>query len=198
MKIKLATLLMSLLVSINSWAQKHELEKSFSSNVKVREGVVLDIENKKGDIEIITWERNEISVEAEVKVSAKDESVVQEILDEIRVEIESSEQFVNVETEMDYSGLNKLVTNVHVDIVVKMPVYTNLEIENDFGDVYIEKVAGDLDVELAYGNLRVDKAEGESNEIDISFGKVFVGQISTLDIETTHATSVDISEVDVL
>jgi hypothetical protein len=187
-----------LLIASGSFAQDKELKKAVSKSFDVKKGVVLDVENKKGDVEIIVWERNEISIDVDVSVMSNKPGKTEEIIDEIEIDIAGGGDLISVETDLDFSQYGNIDIKVDVDVKIKAPAYTNLEIENKFGDVYIGEHEGNIDLEVAYGNIRLDNAKGESNEIDIAFGKVFIGKLAKLDLEATNATTIDIDEVEVL
>jgi hypothetical protein len=82
---------------------------------------------------------------------------------------------------------------MRIEFEIYIPAYSNLTIENKFGDIYLDEMFGELSVDLSYGNLRANNLSNNSS-VSVSFGEARIktfdrGRVelkaSTMDIEKT-------------
>ncbi|MBI9034797.1 MAG: hypothetical protein JEZ03_10045 [Bacteroidales bacterium] len=172
-----------------------ELRKIIKKEFNVQADAKLDIENKRGSIECITWEKDVVEIEVTISVRTNDENKAKEALDKINVDFDASPNFISAETEIELSDFKSVQLKYNIDFVVKMPAYLNLELENRFGDIYINKTEGKLKIDLAHGDLRL--TEAIHGDMDLKFGKASIGKMEKLDLEL-HYMNIDIDQIDYL
>ncbi len=170
-----------------------ELRKTIKKEFKVQDNAKLEIENQRGSIECTTWDKDMVEIEVTIRVRGKDEAKVKEALDNIHVQFDASPTLISAETELGFSDFKSVQLKYNVDFVVKMPEDIDLEFENRFGDIYINKTSGDLDIELVHGDLRL--GEAQRADMELKFGKASIGKIEKLDMDL-HYMRLDIDEVD--
>jgi hypothetical protein len=128
------------------------------------------LENKFGQIHCNNWDKNMVSIEIRITVTASSQESANKSLG--LVDIVSSGNSTQVEArtvfgQEGFSGNSK----INVDYTVNMPVTVNLNLTNKFGDVFLNDLSGKGNLTIAYGNMEVNKLLNTDNVIDIKFGK---------------------------
>ena len=130
--------------------------------------VILD--NKFGQIHCNNWDKNLVTVEVRITVTASSQESANKLLDLVDITCNGSLSQVEVRTvfgKEGFSGNNK----INVDYVVNMPATVNLNVTNKFGDVFLNELSGKGNLTVAYGNIEANKLLNTDNVIDIRFGK---------------------------
>jgi len=125
-----------------------------------REGKV-QLENVNGDVRIVTWDREEIKVDA-IKSATK-----QEHLEEVKIEVDAKSDRIRVNTKYPDSKLRRNKDNsVSVEYVLTVPKQSRLERINTVnGGVEIEMAGGDVKASSVNGNVT---AVGLAGQVELS------------------------------
>jgi hypothetical protein len=162
-------ILMILLVP-KVWARE-EYTKIINKEYPVNPDAQLVLDNRFGTIHCNNWDKNVISVEVRITVTASSEETAKKLLDMVTISASGSASLVEVKTSIAEGGF-KGRTKVNIDYNVNMPVTISLDLTNKFGDVFINEVGGKVKLNLAYGNMEVNKLANSDNLLDIKFSKV--------------------------
>jgi len=209
-----------------------EKRKSINKSYKVSATTNVKLSNSFGKMHVDTWDKNEVKVDIEIIARAATDERAQDLLDDIKIEIEDGNPASNLSFSTSIgnnSGKNK---SFEINYNVSMPQANSLDLKNSFGDTFVDDLSGNADIDVQYGNLKAGKLTGNNDvrlsfgsgysEIDamdkgdlkISYSKLGVDNIGTLDVnssfstfETEKAVSIDlqakygevnIGEIDVL
>lgn len=158
------------------------IRKTFQFN----EGQILGISNRYGDVNINTWTKNYAQVVITITARSNDPHRAQDRLDEVEIRERRSSSKIQLDTEI-LSKTFSLLRQQGIEVVyeVSLPAQYPLEIENRFGDVYLDNRQGNVDIDIKNGNLIAKELSGKDNRITLQFGQV--------DLTTFNAGSVDIS-----
>ena len=211
-------LLIFLLLGLSMTIQAAEplLKKEFTREVHksfdVSPGVELGVQNKYGDINITTWDKNRIEIDVLIKVNSSNSEKAEKFLNEIVIDFESSSSKVIAKTlypDQENSswwsgwfGNNKnLDYEVHYTIHAPKQMSTSLvnkygnisqtsidgnsNIINKYGDIFNEDVSGELTLDLGYGKANIGNA-GSSN-IDIKYSSLKMVEVGDLHINTKYS-----------
>ncbi|MTI30437.1 hypothetical protein [Xanthovirga aplysinae] len=163
-----------------------EKEKRISKNYKVNKTTELKLSNKYGQVDVETWDKNEIDVEVVVKVKMRNEVRVQKILNKIEIEINENKDKISFETQLNGSINTSSSESFTIDYRIKMPKGNPLDLKNRFGDVFLDDFKGSLDLELAYGNLKARKLLGDKLSVDLSFGSGEVDELKSGNMDVRY------------
>lgn len=188
--------------------KKYEFEKSktFSKSYNVSQSDRLSIENKFGAVEIRAWNKQEIKVDVEIKVSAKTADWAKAVLNDIDVEDNKTgntvmfktlftEDFDKKENKPDgerrrdkYKNKNTSQT-MEVNYTVYMPVSNALDINNEFGAITLPDFKGEVNLTSKFGKLNTGNLSNVKN-ISVEFGKAILGNVpgGSLSIKYSTAT----------
>ncbi|MEN8202297.1 MAG: DUF4097 family beta strand repeat-containing protein [Bacteroidota bacterium] len=185
------SLLLSLLLiaAVNFSLSAQDAVKSYSESYNIKKGVTLTTETKYSDVELLTWEKNVVDILAEVEVDASSKSRAEEILDKVDVHISRSGNTIILETEME----NGWSRNARVDIkiTIKAPAYINLDMENSYGDLFIQEVSGLALLDLKYNNLKAGTLSRGNvkpyNMIELAYSDAEVDEAGWVQVELSYS-----------
>lgn len=195
-------LMLPALVLANNTPQKTEKRKTIEKSFKVNSDALIDLKNKFGDMDISTWDKNEVSLFVEVIVKGSNEKKVMSALEGIEVDIESSSSRVYAHTR--YSNLKKNWSNnlnFEVNYTVKIPKSSTLEAENDYGALLVGDLDGKAILDCDYGKLIAGNLNHPESSIEIDYTNnsevsFFAGRIIDADysdISVERAEKVDLN-----
>lgn len=158
---------------------KHTREKKISKTYKVAADATLKIDNSYGNIDLKTWNQNTISIEVIIKANGNDEQKVREKLDEINVEFQQNSSGVSARTVFAkqnsswigslFSGSNNV--NMEINYIVRAPATNDVDLSNDYGSIFLDKLAGNAKISCDYGRLDLGELRGESNHISFDYSR---------------------------
>ncbi|MFO7922414.1 MAG: DUF4097 family beta strand repeat-containing protein [Bacteroidales bacterium] len=159
---KKAIVLFLAVIHITMNAAGQEAEKTMEKLFPLTGKASLEIENRYGSIDIRNWDKDEISIEVQVKVTASKQETADRQLSYIEVNFSQQENAVSAVTEIDQrisrqrsgwfsSGDNG--QNISIDYTVYAPRETDLNITHRYGDIFINEATGHTFIDLRYGNL---------------------------------------------
>lgn len=166
LRCKHAVLIAALLMaSMSIQAASDEYSKNKQKEYEVDKETLLSVSNKYGDVNITNWENDRVSIDVTVTVDHSKEEKARELLDDILINFSREGNTITAETDFD-KGFNRSggifdfdsdTKEFSIDYTIKMPKYLNLELENKYGDVFINEVHGRADIAVKYGNLKAKK-----------------------------------------
>jgi len=174
-----------LLAATSVMAKVAPQTKEYSRDFQVTDNTKLMVENKFGQVNIQNWDKSAISIYVQVKVDNSNAERAKALLDAINVEFSQDGDIVKAITTFneEFSRANRKAfqmsnDELSIDYTIKMPKNVDVQIENKFGDIYINELNSHLAVELKYGNIKIDKlTRGDSeslNTIDVSYGNASI------------------------
>lgn len=190
-KFEMKSLLLSLLliVTVSFSLSAQDARKEYSESYDVTKGVTLNSDTKYSDVELITWDKSVVDILVVVKVDASSQSRAEEALRKIDVKISKSGNDIYLETEME-NGWSKNV-KATIDITIKAPAWINLDMENSYGDLFIQEVTGMVMLDLKYGNLKAGTLsrgnEKPYNEIDLAYSNGVVDEAGWVNLDISYS-----------
>ena len=157
------------------------INKSYPINAST----VLKVSNQFGEVHLEKWDKQELKVKIEIIVNGKTEDRAQKMLDKINVAI-SEGSTMSFNTEINGNMNSKNDESFKINYWINMPSTNKIDIENKFGDTYIDDWKGDAEIELGYGNLKTMGFEGFL-DLELSFGKGSVGALNNAEIEVKYS-----------
>ncbi|MGE0078269.1 MAG: hypothetical protein AB7S48_10455 [Bacteroidales bacterium] len=192
-----ATLAFLLMVSC-AFAAKGKLNKVYDREFNVNATTKLFIQNKYGQVNVENWDKNTISIHVEVKVDNASDDKAKIMLDAIDIEFSESNNVVSAITKFNedlmrsHKRLFSSISNdeMSIDYNIKMPKGNEVELNNKYGDIFINELSGKVLVNLKYGNIRVNKLDrGDAdglNTLVIGYGNATIGDVNWLKVEIKY------------
>ena len=184
-------LLSLLLIAAASFSLSAEdARKEYTKTFNVSKGINLSVDTKYSDIEVLTWDRNVLDVLIEVKVDAASKNRAEEILKGIDVSIQKTGNTISCVTEIQQKSWGK---NLKLDIryTIKLPAYLNVDINNKYGDLFIQEISGLVLLDLQYGNLKAGKFsrgnEKPHNKLDLAYSNGTIDQAGYVELDLAYS-----------
>ncbi len=126
----------------------------FEKTVSFDSGGRFRLDNVNGRIEIETWEKPEVRIEAEESASN------QSLLDRVRIAVRGEGSRVEVHTETPHGGWFLGGGSTKVDYRVRVPKPAHVEVKTVNGLVRVDGVTGSVRAETVNGAVRIEEASG--------------------------------------
>ncbi len=173
-KIYVLVLLFFFLASLASVSAKDDYTKTINKQFTVKNGDKLIVDNRFGKVHCNNWDKDEVSLQVNITVSAHNEEEAGRYFNRINIDISQSGGVINAKTTLSDRNSSG---DFSIDYEINMPSYLDLNIMNKFGDIFVNEIAGKSSFDLAYGNLDVNKLLNSDNLVQIKFGNARIGWI---------------------
>lgn len=148
-----------------------EIRERFEKTYPLQAGGEFRLKNTNGAVQITSWDRNEVKIEAEKVVRARNHDEAERIMKEIEINVRESEGLVDVDTRLPrrhdggfwdwvFSGGG---TSIEVTYWITVPAQVNLSAESVNGEVRARDISGRIDLETTNGRVEVINAAGSVN-----------------------------------
>lgn len=164
----------------------------------------LMIDNRFGEVKVNTWNRNEFSVEVQVKIYADKQADAQSFLDVVNINDGRGEAGVSFKTVIgDNRGNNDNILwkggdkphlkKIEVSYVVFMPSKNALSISNSYGAIILPDFSGKLLLNSLFGDVTAKRLINPLNCVKVNFGNANIEAFSGTRLEILHG-SLDLNE----
>ena len=178
-KIFIALLMLPLFLSASTEVKdKHKKTKTINREFTVNSKATLKVKNSYGNIDVVTWNENRIVFEVTITTSGNNEDKVEEKLNEIDVQFSASPDLVTAETLFNKNKSNswwnwssKNNVNMKVNYVIKMPITNNVNLNNDYGNINLEKLEGRAIINCDYGKITTKELMADNNILNFDYTK---------------------------
>lgn len=154
---------------------KYEKSKTIKKEFSVNKDASVAINNKYGNVDVVTWNENRVVIVVTITTKGDDEDRVLKKLDDITVDFEASKSEVVATTKIEKTtnnwfnwGSSKNV-NFKIDYTVKMPVTNDAKLTNDYGSISLNELKGDADINCDYGKITLGDLHSSNNKINIDY-----------------------------
>lgn len=156
---------------------KHEKTKTINKEFTVNSTATLKIDNSYGNIDVITWNENKIVFEITITTSGNDKDKIEKKLNEIDVKFSASKDLVSAETIFGKKSSNSWWSwgnsnvNMKINYVVKMPISGKVDLNNDYGNINLDKLEGKAEINCDYGKITTKELMAEDNDLNFDYTK---------------------------
>lgn len=196
-------LIAAILLLSTTTATSQELTKDYSRSFTATSGKTVSISNRYGDVNIETWDRNEVSVEVRVTVEMTSRDRSERLIEQIEIEFFEADTAVGAKTVLGdrFSSTTRGVgtSRFSIDYTVKMPSQNNLTVLNRYGNIKMGTHPGRINIDLRYGNFYAMKLTRGNikpvNLISISYGKASIDEANWLSAIIRYTTDFNVTNV---
>lgn len=160
----------------NTGDKKHEKTKTIKKVYNVNSNAKVALNNRYGDFNITTWDKNRVEIEVIISVKGDDLDEVESKLNSIKIEFNASKSLVEAQTIFNekksswssWWGKSKN-TNYKINYIVKMPKTNSVDLNNDYGSIYLGNLTGKAIINCDYGKISIGKLSAVNNEINLDY-----------------------------
>jgi len=174
---------------------KYTKEKTIKMEFNVNADALLKVDNSYGNLNITSWNENRILIEVHIKTNGNNEEKVQRKLEEISVDFEASSSMVSARTDFDDDssswgwnwGKNNNV-NMQINYTIKLPIKSNINLDNDYGSIILDRVDGHAKINCDYGRLDIGELRGRNNQLNFDYtSKSTIGYMNSGKISADYS-----------
>jgi len=154
----------------------------YSKTYKINDETTVYINNKYGKVHISNWNKDSVYIEINLSVKSSSSSRVHKLKNNIDFDFVKTKYNITATTIFGssynsiFSDLRNLAESfvstenyVTIDYFIKTPIWTNINVENKYGDIFIDDAEGEMNINLSNGELKANKLLGTSM-IQVSSG----------------------------
>ena len=156
------------------WKGKYTKEKTINKEFSVNATALMKVRNSYGNLTLTSWNENRVVIEVRIKTNGNNEEKVKKRLEEITVDFQNSSDMVSARTRFGdknrwgWGGNNNRV-NVQVDYIIKLPIKNSVDLSNDYGSIFLDRVDGHAKISCDYGKLEIGELRGRNNELHFDY-----------------------------
>lgn len=156
---------------------KYTKKKTINKEYSVSSNALLSVDNSYGNIDVVTWNENRIVFEITITTTGNNEEKVQEKLNDITVDFEASSTNVSAKTKFNnkskswwnWKGKNNV--KMKINYIVKMPISGKINLNNDYGNINVDKLEGKAEINCDYGKITTKELLANDNSINFDYSK---------------------------
>jgi hypothetical protein len=162
----------------------------------------LEINNKYGTIHMDNWNKDSVSVRVEIEATSSSESKLGKMLSGIRIDFSESSYLIIAQTEftqsisMLFESFKKITSNiipydtrVQINYFVSVPENINLNLENKYGDIYMENNSSEIRISLSNGSFKANSLN-KASKLSLTFCDAKINKIVSGNIEASFSEAV--------
>ena len=163
------------LASNGNWKGKYTKEKTVKKEFTVNKDALLKVDNSYGNIDIVTYDGNTISIEVNIKTNSNNEDKAQKKLDEINIEFNGSSSLVEAKTKFGKNSSswwnwgNNNNVNMEINYIIKMPISNSVDLNNDYGSINLDKLEGRATISCDYGKITTKELMADNNSLNFDY-----------------------------
>ncbi len=174
----------------------YERSKTVKKSYVVKSDATVEIQNKYGNVNIVTWDKNDVEIIVEITVKGDNLKAVENQLKSVSIGFDNSADNVSAQTKFGtyskswnlWSSSNKI--GYTVNYTVKMPLSNNLRVQNDYGAILLNEIDGTTNINCDYGKISLGALNNAKNTINIDYTKN-----SSIEFMKAGAVNADYSEL---
>jgi len=169
-------LLSAIIHANNTDVGKHKKTKTLTKEYLVSADNTVNISNKYGDISITSWNQNKVSIEVIITVKSSSENAAKQRFNDINISFNQEANQVTAKTTINKKRFNwnffekNNSIDTQIDYIIKMPISNHVDLKNDYGSIFIDKLDGECKINCDYGALRIGELNNEHNRIYMDYG----------------------------
>jgi hypothetical protein len=199
---KTGTLLLFALTIVSLTISAQEVTKEFHKEFTAGANTTLDINNKYGDVNIQSWDKDQIVIDVKVTVELPNREKAEKLLGYIDVQFNENGNTISAKTVIDdkfnFTGWGFNSKKFSIDYTVKMPAATALNLTNRYGDTDIDKLTGLVELDIKYGNLTAGKLTRGNvkplSSLNLQYGKGSIEEAGWMDITIRYVGNMEITK----
>lgn len=154
---------------------KYSKEKIIKKEFIVNSDALFKVKNSYGNLNITSWNQDKVRIEVHIKTNGNDEDKVTERLRQIDVDFENTTSLVSAITRFgernnswNWWGKRNNVS-VQVNYTIKLPVKNSVNLTNDYGNIYLDRIDGHAKINCDYGKMEIGELRGRNNELRFDY-----------------------------
>lgn len=162
-------------------------EKRISKAYYVNSNAGLQVNNQYGQIYVTTWDEDKTAIDVVIRVSAKNEEIVDRRINSISVDIEALKSLVKAKTNIGgFSGRGNIT--MEINYTIKIPRNGSVNLDNQYGSIKLGTINGESVIKCQYGDVYADELNNVANNLKLEYsGNTKINYIKGGDIKAAYS-----------
>jgi hypothetical protein len=205
-KFSVLTLAIALLANISAKSQQTGSDdadnqiKNYSKTYPLDGNDKIQINNSYGKVTVNTWNKNEVKVDVQIKLSGRNSK---KQLEDITISDSKNANMVTFKTNIGkqrnswswWRMLGDSFHNMEINYTVYMPAKNALNVTDHYGAITLPDLEGTVNINNAYGSVSAKSLNGADNIISVSYGSATIESIKSVELNIKYG-SLSIGSVD--
>lgn len=199
---KTGALLLLTLLSASLTIYAEAVTKEFHREYIPGPGTTLEINNRYGDVNISSWDKNQIVIDVKVTVELPSKEKAEKLIGYIDIQFTENENLIMARTVIDdkfsFSGWGGESKKFRIDYNIKMPSGTALTLSNRYGNAKINELAGLVNIDIKYGNLTAGKLTRQNEKpwssLNLAYGKGTIDETGWMTLNIRYTGNLEVTK----
>ncbi len=174
---------------------KRSVGRSFPATLET----TLEVENKYGKIQVITWEKDSVEIDVDLTLTETSASKLKKLKEDVSIDFTSTNNYIIAKTviKSESGRIAKELRNItstltgsnkrmEINYTIRLPEYLDVVLTNKFGDIYMDDLEGQLDLNLSNGVLKANRLIGNSS-IDLLFANAMIKTLGSCTMSLSYS-----------
>jgi len=153
----------------------------------------IEIYNKYGKVHIITWDKDSVKFEIDLRIVATNTEKLGKLKNQISFDFTNTNYYIIARTRFErpggvFANLASTIVplnDISINYTVYLPATATLKVENKYGDVFIDDHLGNLDLSVSNGNLKANYLKGNSF-VELKYADSEINKIDNGTLEISY------------
>lgn len=172
-----------------------ERHKIITKTYEISKNDRLDINNKYGEVQVVTWDKSQIKVEVSISVKGTSADRLDEVLNQITIQEARQTDEISLTTHIGDMGASTWdswmgkhsSTKYQINYKISMPRQSALGIVNKYGKTILPDFDGPLVLTSAYGSLNAGALKNPKNQITVRYGKANIAELGNTGLDISYS-----------
>jgi hypothetical protein len=156
-------------------ADKEKYEEKFEKTESLARDGKVEIRNISGDVQVKTWDRNEVKIDAQKVSKASTMEKAKENAQKVTIEVYKEDGILKIETKYPKTSIKGLSVSISYTVVI--PSQAAINARSVSGNVFLENIGGKAEANAVSGNVEIMKAGNGAKGESVS------GDVTVVDVE---------------
>jgi len=179
---------------------KSTYTRDFKKTIDFKSNGKVEVKTTNGNINMTSWDRNAVKVEAEIKVKARSRREAEKLLDKVKILVDRSGDRITIAPDYPkrrngdsfwdavFGSGNRPVVN----FTIKVPRETNPNLRSTNGRLSVSDIEGETSLKTTNGGIEardmIGSADARTTNGSISIYVIQFGDDDRLDLNTTNGS----------
>ncbi len=199
---KSGALLFIIFLAVSFTLTAQEVTKEYHKEFTAGASTTLNISNRYGDVNIQSWDKDQIVIDVKVTVELPNRDKAEKLLSYIDIRFSEENDQISAKTVIDdnfnFTGWGVGSKRFSIDYTVRMPLNTALNLANKYGNTDIDVLKGLVNLDIKYGNINAGKLtrgnEKPINTLNLAYGKGSIDETGWLDLTIRYCGNLNIEK----
>lgn len=191
---KLTAILIFLLIFTFSLSYAGIVRKEFEKSYSVKLGSQVILSNVNGEVQVLSWEKQEVKIQAKIKVTGGSQRELDEFIKQVEIEVDKGNNYLKIKANYPERGngsgfldwvFGDQKPEVSIDYVLNVPKKTDLDIKTVNGNIEVQAIDGNINLKSTNGQIEAQDLRG-SIEAKTVNGAI---EIDVLELSPTESIS---------